>query len=191
MLTSLHARECFLRLSSDGQLLPCVKARTLDIGEAQVGADITLETYDKPIETPQMPEKFVEQAASQAHPMLHGNTTALSIDETAKVPAPEIDAGINDAIATAQAANNLAAPAPEAVTTLPSATVPQSPAPNAPQTQQPSVNPLQAAMQHQATTPTTNTSYAVDQSHRGVNLHDVLASQSSKSKKKFSLRKGN
>lgn len=30
ILTSLNSRECLLRLSKDGQILPCVKARTMD-----------------------------------------------------------------------------------------------------------------------------------------------------------------
>lgn len=62
MLTSLHPRECFLRLSAGGQLLPCVKARTLDITPAPVVKDVKLKEYDK---SQDMPTKFVETAQPQ------------------------------------------------------------------------------------------------------------------------------
>jgi hypothetical protein len=62
MLTALNARECFLRLSSEGQVLPCVKARTLDIVVAPARKDIKLEKYDQP---QQLPSKFVEGARQQ------------------------------------------------------------------------------------------------------------------------------
>lgn len=59
MLTSLHPRECFLRLSAGGQILPCVKARTLDVTAAPVvQQDIKLQTYEQKQE---LPARFVEQ----------------------------------------------------------------------------------------------------------------------------------
>jgi hypothetical protein len=57
MLTTLHPRECFLRLSAGGQLLPCVKARTLDVTVAPVVKNVKLKEYDK---SQDMPAKFVE-----------------------------------------------------------------------------------------------------------------------------------
>lgn len=61
MLTSLHPRECFLRLSSGGQLLPCVKARTLDVVAApHVDTQAPLKAYEQ---KQQLPSRFVEQAA--------------------------------------------------------------------------------------------------------------------------------
>jgi hypothetical protein len=60
MLTSLHPRECFLRLSAGGQLLPCVKARTLDITTAPVVEQVNLKEYDR---SQDMPAKFVESAS--------------------------------------------------------------------------------------------------------------------------------
>lgn len=58
MLTSLHPREVFLRLSAGGQLLPCVKARTLDItANPATNEQVELKTYDKPTI---LPEKFRE-----------------------------------------------------------------------------------------------------------------------------------
>lgn len=63
MLTTLHPRECFLRLSAGGQLLPCVKARTLDVTPAPaIDQTVELKAYDQP---QQMPSKFVEQAAKR------------------------------------------------------------------------------------------------------------------------------
>jgi hypothetical protein len=59
MLTSLHPREVFLRLSSEGKLLPCVKARTLDVTVAPVVKDVKLQRYEQ---EKQMPSKFVEGA---------------------------------------------------------------------------------------------------------------------------------
>lgn len=59
MLTGLHPRECFLRLSAGGQLLPCVKARTLDVTAAPaVDANVELKEYKQAHE---MPQKFVER----------------------------------------------------------------------------------------------------------------------------------
>lgn len=59
MLTTLHPRECFLRLSSGGQLLPCVKARTLDVTAAPVvDQNVELKTYEQKHE---LPSKFIER----------------------------------------------------------------------------------------------------------------------------------
>lgn len=58
MLTTLHPREVFLRLSAGGQLLPCVKARTLDVvlGSAS-DIRVDLRAYTQPTI---LPEKFRE-----------------------------------------------------------------------------------------------------------------------------------
>lgn len=59
MLTSLHPRECLLRLSAGGQILPCVKARTLDVTAAPVmNQAVELKTYEQKQE---LPTRFVEQ----------------------------------------------------------------------------------------------------------------------------------
>jgi hypothetical protein len=63
MLTSLHPREVFLRLSSQGKLLPCVKAKTVDITSAPV-VD-TAQPLEKYEQQQQMPSKFVETARQQ------------------------------------------------------------------------------------------------------------------------------
>ena len=65
MLTNLNSRECLLRLSSNGQIMPCIKARTVDIGNADnaPAPDIKLQSYSAPAE---LPTKFEERPASQA-----------------------------------------------------------------------------------------------------------------------------
>lgn len=64
MLTSLHPREVFLRLSAGGQLLPCVKARTLDVAlNPATSEQADLKTYTQPTI---LPEKFREIHQSTA-----------------------------------------------------------------------------------------------------------------------------
>lgn len=60
ILTSLNTRECLLRLSSDGQIIPGIKARTMDYESAVSREGIELKTYDKPAQA--MPVKFDEHA---------------------------------------------------------------------------------------------------------------------------------
>ena len=184
MLTSLHARECFLRLSSDDQLLPCVKARTLDIGQHKTKSDVKLEDYIATSETPIMPKKFVEQAADQAHPTLYAGVTALGIGNDAKIPAPEVDPSIFTTINEAQITRDSVTKISGGTDSLSHSTAVTPEDRKTSVTINSPTNSLQAAMQHQATTQVTNTSYSANQSHRGVNLHDVLSSQSSKSNKK-------
>jgi hypothetical protein len=62
ILTSLNARECLLRLSVDDQILPCVKARTLDFAGHKTRADIEL----KPVTEQHLPTKFQEKIAEQS-----------------------------------------------------------------------------------------------------------------------------
>lgn len=99
MLTALHSRECFLRLSSDGQMLPCIKARTLDIvGAPKSNADIKLQSYTQP---QQLPSKFVEQAAGS--PMLELNTS----QKVAPAPQTTAPAPLSDRVPTASSSFNL------------------------------------------------------------------------------------
>lgn len=62
MLTSLHPREVFLRLSSQGKLLPCVKARTLDVHPEVVAAQQKSEELKAYAQPQEMPSRFVETA---------------------------------------------------------------------------------------------------------------------------------
>ena len=72
MLTGLHPREVFLRLSSDGKLLPCVKARTLDVTAAPKVENVELKEY---AQAKEMPSKFVENAQAVYQEL---NVTAAS-----------------------------------------------------------------------------------------------------------------
>lgn len=61
MLTALNVRECFLRISHDGQILPCFKGRTIDIETAAPAMNSkqqSVKIYNKPAE---IPSKFIEQ----------------------------------------------------------------------------------------------------------------------------------
>jgi hypothetical protein len=61
ILTELNPRECLLRLSANGQLYPCVKAKTVDATFAsnQPKSEVKLKEYQGRIESP---GKFVEKA---------------------------------------------------------------------------------------------------------------------------------
>lgn len=63
MLTDLHPRECIVRVSSNGLLLPCFKARTIDVEtntiQTTMGKEFVPEVYKG---TPVTIEKFVEKA---------------------------------------------------------------------------------------------------------------------------------
>ena len=61
ILTSLNNRECLLRLSTNGQILPCVKARTLDFIGTHSTKDVELKKYD----ASQLPSKFQENITVQ------------------------------------------------------------------------------------------------------------------------------
>lgn len=64
IMTELHPRECLVRVSANGQILPAVKARTLDVPERNLMSKTKidekkaaqLKTYEKK----QLPTKFVE-----------------------------------------------------------------------------------------------------------------------------------
>ena len=60
LLTSLNARECLLRLTSDGQIIPGIKARTMDYEPQVRHKDIELKSYENPVHA--MPVKFDEHA---------------------------------------------------------------------------------------------------------------------------------
>lgn len=59
ILTSLNSRECLLRLSSDGQVLPCVKARTMDFVSTGSTKHVELKTFTGHVQS--MPAKFEER----------------------------------------------------------------------------------------------------------------------------------
>lgn len=61
LLTSLHARECLLRLTVDGQILPGIKARTMDFTGAIKPQNVELKKY----QTTELPTKFQEAVAAE------------------------------------------------------------------------------------------------------------------------------
>jgi hypothetical protein len=66
-MTELHPRECLVRVSANGQIVPVFKARTLDIGDSVQQPKVNLEQLEK--SQPQeinknMPTKFVEGSSS-------------------------------------------------------------------------------------------------------------------------------
>jgi hypothetical protein len=63
MLTSLHPRESLLRLSGNGQIMPCIKVKTLDVRETiPMSKPHELESYKQSLETP---SKFIEKQVNQ------------------------------------------------------------------------------------------------------------------------------
>ena len=60
LLTNLNSRECLLRLSSNGQILPCIKGRTLDAVSISAPKESELRSY----KTADLPRKFQEQPSS-------------------------------------------------------------------------------------------------------------------------------
>lgn len=87
ILTSLNARECLLRLSNEGQILPCVKARTMDFTPAPYVTPVKLKTYKQQ----HMPTKFTEQAsgANTANAQLHQVTDASPLQPVVQSEAIE------------------------------------------------------------------------------------------------------
>lgn len=77
ILTSLNSRECLLRLSVDGQILPCVKARTVDFASPSKRAETQLTEYDQPI----VPTKFQEAIHAESAKTLE-RTAPVSQDVT-------------------------------------------------------------------------------------------------------------
>lgn len=83
MLTSLNSRECFLRLSNEGNILPCVKARTLDVvGAPLIRDDIKLEAYKN---EQQLPSRFVENARNDIRMPAIPNTSMPNMDMGTKI----------------------------------------------------------------------------------------------------------
>lgn len=87
ILTSLNNRECLVRLSHEGQIMPCVKARTMDLVAAPIIAQAELKTYDQPKQV--IPKRFVENN-QQKDPVLglksepQSNVSAARQDEPSR-----------------------------------------------------------------------------------------------------------
>lgn len=92
ILTSLNARECLLRLSSNGQLLPCVKARTLDFSPPSHHIDTHLKAYTQPT----APTKFQEQILATSSLDSASGEDAPASSTISPVEQPMQRAGIMD-----------------------------------------------------------------------------------------------
>lgn len=66
MLTELHPRECMMRLSANGKLNPCIKARTVDAPEAPRHSWTTPSLTAYQPDTPILPTKFQEKPSAPA-----------------------------------------------------------------------------------------------------------------------------
>jgi nicotinamide riboside kinase len=62
MLTSLNARECLLRLSSEGQILPGIKAKTMEFQGSSKPVNVELKEY----KVDDLPSKFQEAVQAQS-----------------------------------------------------------------------------------------------------------------------------
>lgn len=80
MLTSLHNREALIRLSSDGQILPVMKARTIDFVENKQREPVALKEY-----TQDLPTKFNEDKDAVTLPTIEKIVTSTPAS-AAEVP---------------------------------------------------------------------------------------------------------
>lgn len=71
LLTSLNARECLLRLSNDGQILPGIKARTMEFTGSAQNKHTELQAY----RGSHLPSKFQEAVQAQNRFAILGETT--------------------------------------------------------------------------------------------------------------------
>jgi len=150
MLTSLHPREVFLRLSSEGKLLPCIKGRTLDIAEpAKVDKNVKLKEYK---DEKQMPSKFVENAQATYQQMRVGEDAPQAAQSTKPKHSPATHV------------------APQTLT----------PVDNQAQAVQPEAGPAPAQRQQQVSPQSNSSSgQSMVGKREFINLQDILAANSS------------
>lgn len=73
IMTELHPRECLVRVLANGQVVPAVKARTMDAPKPDTANSKriqTLKTYDRAVAS--LPKKFSEQTKPLATPSVDG-----------------------------------------------------------------------------------------------------------------------
>jgi hypothetical protein len=88
IMTELHPRECLVRVLANGQVVPAVKARTLDAPKASEGKnphELDLKTYQQA--APQLPTKFDEQAVVEV-PNLAPKAEAPASSSVTSTPQP-------------------------------------------------------------------------------------------------------
>jgi len=90
LMTNLHPRECLVRVLANGQVVPAIKARTLDapVADSAVGASSDLSPYPQAALPTRFEEKPVEEI-TQDRPEL-GDETVPTTAEPATVSEPQI-----------------------------------------------------------------------------------------------------
>ncbi len=86
IMTELHPRECLVRVTAGGQILPAVKARTLDVpnyNAAAAKSDPQKAAKLKPYEQKQLPAKFIEGADSNLAPVSMHEEPHMAIAQAA------------------------------------------------------------------------------------------------------------
>lgn len=83
LLTSLNSRECLLRLTNDGQILPGIKARTMEFKGSSKASNVELKKYAKT----DLPTKFQESVQAQGTFASPPPNESVQQPETASPPA--------------------------------------------------------------------------------------------------------
>jgi hypothetical protein len=93
LMTNLHPRECLVRVLAGGQVVPAIKARTLDapVADATAGAPAELSPYDQVTLPTRFEEKPVEEVA-QDRPELDDAVVPTTAEPT--------DTPVSSAVAT-------------------------------------------------------------------------------------------
>lgn len=100
IMTELHPRECLVRLVSNGQIAPCIKARTVDAPEPAANAE-----QRAPLVKQALPEKFVEGASVPTRQIkfsrkfmeqLASSTDVDAVEVTARQPAARSISSLRD-----------------------------------------------------------------------------------------------
>ncbi|HSX33156.1 MAG TPA: DUF87 domain-containing protein [Candidatus Saccharimonadales bacterium] len=94
IMTELHPRECLVRVLSNGQIAPCVKARTMDAPQvaSHSGADL------KPVEQ-LLPQKFVEGVSAPKRTLAtDGSEPPVTIQASSPPPTARFS-GVRDLLA--------------------------------------------------------------------------------------------
>lgn len=90
-MTDLHPRECLLRLSANGQILPVFKARTMDIESSQTVPAAKAKNLVAYKKSKPKPSKFVEDSETKTFEKLPQQTSAPSRQPIQPIPAQPIE----------------------------------------------------------------------------------------------------
>ncbi|HEY5667885.1 MAG TPA: DUF87 domain-containing protein [Candidatus Saccharimonadales bacterium] len=107
MMTELHPRQCLVRVVSNGQIAPAIKATTV---VAPIAVDKVLPRADLvPVRQQALPKKFVERSASAQTGIrlskgmmqkMVGDDSGAPADDTQKPTAPRASAGLRSILST-------------------------------------------------------------------------------------------